>query len=88
MLGGTTTTGRIGAQNTVPIRLRAVSGFQNRLNDVVYCPPLIKPDDEPPTSVVYFGGDVQVGTLAKIHSPIAKQKKKSEFHRCRVQHVY
>ncbi|XP_037047794.1 UPF0565 protein C2orf69 homolog [Bradysia coprophila] len=59
MLGGTTTTGRIGAQNTVPIRLRAVSGFQNRLNDVVYCPPLIKQDDEPPTSVVYFGGDVQ-----------------------------
>lgn len=61
MLGGTTTTGRIGAQNTVPIRLRAVSGFQNRLNDVVYCPPLIKNDDEPPTAVVYFGGDVQVG---------------------------
>lgn len=60
MLGGTTTTGRIGAQSTVPIRLRAVSGFQNRLNDVVYCPPLIKQDDEPPTSVVYFGGDVQV----------------------------
>lgn len=63
---GTTTTGRIGAQNTVPIRLRAVSGFQNRLNDVVYCPPLIKHDDEPPTAVVYFGGDVQVYENAKL----------------------
>lgn len=62
MLGGTTTGGRTGAQNsTIPIRIRAVSGFQNRSNDVVYCPPLIKSEDEPPTAVVYFGGDVQVG---------------------------
>lgn len=57
MLGGTA--GRYGPQSTIPIRLNAVSGFQNRENDVVYCPPLVKHDDES-TAVVYFGGDVQV----------------------------
>lgn len=56
---GETAAGRFSAQSAIPIRLRTVTGFQNRVNDVVYCPPLVKHDDEP-TAVVYFGGDVQV----------------------------
>uniref|UniRef100_A0A6B2ELM5 Uncharacterized protein n=1 Tax=Phlebotomus kandelakii TaxID=1109342 RepID=A0A6B2ELM5_9DIPT len=47
-----------------PIRLTGVSGFEGRVNDVIYCPPLQKPsegDTEEPenTAVVYFGGDIQ-----------------------------
>lgn len=59
MLGDSATNRPASALNEVPIRLRSVSGFQNRLNDVVYCPPLVRHDDEA-TTVVYFGGDVQV----------------------------
>lgn len=58
MIGGTA--GRFGAPNTIPIRLRAVNGYQHRVNDIVYCPPLVKVEDEEPSAVVYFGGDVQV----------------------------
>lgn len=50
-----------------PIRLYAVKGYNGRSNDICYCPPLIKPktSDEKLTTasnstVVYFGGDVQV----------------------------
>lgn len=46
----------------LPIRLRVVTGFQNRINDVVYSPPIVRHDEEP-TAVVYFGGDVQVSHL-------------------------
>ncbi|XP_055685887.1 mitochondrial protein C2orf69 homolog isoform X2 [Lutzomyia longipalpis] len=47
-----------------PIRLTGVSGFEGRVNDVIYCPPLQKhseADGEEPenTAVVYFGGDIQ-----------------------------
>lgn len=54
-----TAPGSFAGQTTIPIRLRSVAGFQNRVNDVVYCPPLVKHDEES-TAVVYFGGDVQV----------------------------
>lgn len=54
-----TAAGSFAGQTAIPIRLRTVAGFQNRVNDVVYCPPLVKHDEEA-TAVVYFGGDVQV----------------------------
>lgn len=62
MLGGTA--GRFCIPSTVagPFRLCAVAGFQNRTNDVVYCPPIIRQhgqNEEDSTAVVYFGGDVQ-----------------------------
>lgn len=46
-----------------PFRIFSVAGFQNRANDIVYCPPIIKQPTqnvEDSTAVVYFGGDVQV----------------------------
>jgi hypothetical protein len=44
-----------------PIRLNSIKGHANRTNNVIYCPPLIKPTaKDEPTAVVYFGGDVQV----------------------------
>lgn len=58
MLGETAAGRFIAQQTTIPIRLRTVTGFQNRVNDVVYCPPLVKHEDES-SAVVYFGGDVQ-----------------------------
>lgn len=61
---GETATGRFAAQSAIPIRLRTVTGFQNRVNDVVYCPPLVKHEEEA-TTVVYFGGDVQVCYITK-----------------------
>ncbi|GAB0098176.1 UPF0565 protein C2orf69 homolog [Sergentomyia squamirostris] len=47
-----------------PIRLSGVTGFEGRVNDVIYCPPLQKPTPEDGeelenTAVVYFGGDIQ-----------------------------
>lgn len=49
------------------VRLENVAGFQARSNDVVYCPPLLKPgENEEPTVVVYFGGDVQVSNMKAI----------------------
>ncbi|CAD7083822.1 unnamed protein product [Hermetia illucens] len=59
MLGGAA--GRFCTPSSVagPFRLCAVTGFQNRTNDIVYCPPLIRGNDEESTAVVYFGGDVQ-----------------------------
>lgn len=59
---GETAASRFGAHSAIPIRLRTVTGFQNRVNDVVYCPPLVKHDEES-TAVVYFGGDVQVSKI-------------------------
>lgn len=49
-----------------PFRIFSVAGFQNRTNDIVYCPPIIRQQqstqnvEEDSTAVVYFGGDVQV----------------------------
>lgn len=42
-----------------PIRLSNVQGYEQRMNDVIYCPPLEKYTDEN-LAVVYFGGDIQV----------------------------
>ncbi|KAK7789408.1 hypothetical protein R5R35_010268 [Gryllus longicercus] len=39
------------------IRLCSISGFDRRINDVVYCFPLIRSDEV--STVVFFGGDVQ-----------------------------
>lgn len=39
------------------IRLCGITGFDRRINDVVYCFPSVKSDDV--SSVVFFGGDVQ-----------------------------
>ncbi|XP_055708056.1 mitochondrial protein C2orf69 homolog isoform X2 [Phlebotomus papatasi] len=55
---------RLSGSGGGPIRLTGVSGFEGRVNDVIYCPPLQKPseaDGEEPenTAVVYFGGDIQ-----------------------------
>jgi len=46
-----------------PFRIFSVTGFQNRANDIVYCPPIVRqhsvhvPEDS--TAIIYFGGDVQ-----------------------------
>ncbi|XP_043651329.1 UPF0565 protein C2orf69 homolog isoform X1 [Drosophila teissieri] len=46
-----------------PFRIFSVAGFQNRANDIVYCPPIVRqhsvhvPEDS--TAIIYFGGDVQ-----------------------------
>ncbi|XP_037945208.1 UPF0565 protein C2orf69 homolog isoform X2 [Teleopsis dalmanni] len=45
-----------------PFRIFAVAGFQNRINDIVYCPPIIRQPTqnvEDSTAIIYFGGDVQ-----------------------------
>lgn len=41
-----------------PIRLLQLTGFEQRTNDVVYCPPLKKAQNT--DLIVFFGGDVQV----------------------------
>lgn len=62
MLGGTA--GRFCSPSTPahPFRIFAVAGFQNRANDIVYCPPIIRQqnlNEDESSAVVYFGGDVQ-----------------------------
>ncbi|XP_022211637.2 uncharacterized protein LOC111066966 isoform X1 [Drosophila obscura] len=45
-----------------PFRIFSVAGFQNRANDIVYCPPIVRQQSqhvEDSTAIVYFGGDVQ-----------------------------
>lgn len=63
MLGGSTDRLCTPSTSAGPFRIFAVTGFQNRANDIVYCPP-IRPtgseNAEDSTAVVYFGGDVQV----------------------------
>lgn len=73
MLGGGA--GRFCAPSsaTGPFRLFAVSGFQNRTNDIVYCPPILKninDNEDDSTAIIYFGGDVQVFSevLQSLHS--------------------
>jgi hypothetical protein len=42
----------------IPVRLCAVAGYDGRVNDIVYCPPSSRSDQN--KAVIYFGGDVQV----------------------------
>ncbi|CAD6993275.1 UPF0565 protein C2orf69 homolog isoform X2 [Ceratitis capitata] len=62
MLGGSTDRLCTPSTSAGPFRIFAVTGFQNRANDIVYCPP-IRPtaseNAEDSTAVIYFGGDVQ-----------------------------
>lgn len=76
MLGGAA--GRFCTPSSVagPFRLCAVTGFQNRTNDIVYCPPLIRGNDEESTAVVYFGGDVQVSMKIIPWSPFTTLEEK------------
>jgi hypothetical protein len=53
--------------NGGPIRLNGIKGYTGRTNNVIYCPPLIRTSnnnkvDGPGSAVIYFGGDVQVGS--------------------------
>ncbi|KAL5285228.1 C2orf69 family protein [Megaselia abdita] len=62
MLGGGAGRFCTPSSTTGPFRLFAVSGFQNRTNDIVYCPPIIKninENEDDSTAIIYFGGDVQ-----------------------------
>lgn len=40
-----------------PLRLCGVTGYDGRINDVVYCYPSVRTDSH--TAVIFFGGDVQ-----------------------------
>lgn len=63
MLGGGAGRFCAPSSTTGPFRLFAVSGFQNRTNDIVYCPPILKnlnENEDDSTAIIYFGGDVQV----------------------------
>ncbi|XP_017849149.1 UPF0565 protein C2orf69 homolog [Drosophila busckii] len=45
-----------------PFRIFSVAGFQNRTNDIVYCPPIVRQPSqnvEDSRAIIYFGGDVQ-----------------------------
>ncbi|XP_055901889.1 mitochondrial protein C2orf69 homolog isoform X2 [Eupeodes corollae] len=62
MLGGSADRLCTPSTSAGPFRIFAVSGFQNRTNDIVYCPPIIRQSTqnvEDSTAIVYFGGDVQ-----------------------------
>jgi hypothetical protein len=41
-----------------PVRLCGVTGYDGRINDVVYCHPAARAEQD--MAVVFFGGDVQV----------------------------
>ncbi|XP_058064301.1 mitochondrial protein C2orf69 homolog isoform X2 [Anopheles bellator] len=45
----------------IPCRINGLKGYQNRTNNIIYCPPLTRPvsHKEKCTAVIYFGGDVQ-----------------------------
>lgn len=63
MLGGSADRLCTPSTSAGPFRIFSVAGFQNRTNDIVYCPPIIRQQNqnvEDSTAVVYFGGDVQV----------------------------
>ncbi|XP_075147286.1 mitochondrial protein C2orf69 homolog isoform X2 [Haematobia irritans] len=62
MLGGSADRLCTPSTSAGPFRIFSVSGFQNRSNDIVYCPPINRQqnlNDDDSTAVVYFGGDVQ-----------------------------
>ncbi|XP_032593093.1 UPF0565 protein C2orf69 homolog [Drosophila grimshawi] len=45
-----------------PFRIFSVAGFQNRANDIVYCPPIVRQQSQhvdDSKAIIYFGGDVQ-----------------------------
>ncbi|XP_053678036.1 mitochondrial protein C2orf69 homolog [Anopheles nili] len=44
-----------------PCRINGVKGYQNRINSIIYCPPLLRGSSQKDkcTAIVYFGGDVQ-----------------------------
>lgn len=42
-----------------PIRFCGIPGYEGRKNDVVYCHPAVQTEKQ--TTVVFFGGDIQVG---------------------------
>jgi hypothetical protein len=44
-----------------PVRLCGVTGYEGRINDVVYCHPAVRAEQD--MAVVFFGGDVQVCCL-------------------------
>ncbi|XP_045465236.1 mitochondrial protein C2orf69 homolog [Harmonia axyridis] len=67
--------------NFVPaIKVRDVVGYQNRLNDLLYCPPFtdksqsIDATDSDFGIVVYFGGDIQ-----DFHENMVKKEKTNKF---------
>jgi len=45
----------------IPVRLCSVAGYDGRVNDIVYCPPTSRTDQN--KAVIYFGGDVQVKSV-------------------------
>ncbi|XP_011293918.2 uncharacterized protein LOC131800918 isoform X1 [Musca domestica] len=62
MLGGSADRLCTPSTSAGPFRIFSVAGFQNRTNDIVYCPPIIRQTNQnvdDSTAVVYFGGDVQ-----------------------------
>ncbi|KAK9694318.1 C2orf69 [Popillia japonica] len=40
-----------------PIRLYAVTGYEGRANDIIYCHPALRSEKQ--STVIYFGGDMQ-----------------------------
>ncbi|XP_052862175.1 mitochondrial protein C2orf69 homolog [Anopheles cruzii] len=44
-----------------PCKINGLKGYQNRTNNIIYCPPLTRPvsPKEKCSAVIYFGGDVQ-----------------------------
>lgn len=66
MLGGSADRLCTPSTSAGPFRIFSVAGFQNRTNDIVYCPPIVRQQNQnvdESTAVVYFGGDVQVGKV-------------------------
>lgn len=54
MLGGLAPT----EQSAYPIRFSSVLGHDERRNDVIYCHPAVRSEKQ--STVVFFGGDMQV----------------------------
>lgn len=55
--------------SSCPLRLCGISGYDGRVNDIIYCHPLVRPESD--VAVVFFGGDVQ----ARIYNLILVCKK-------------
>lgn len=54
MLGALTPAG----ESALPIRFCGVQGYDGRQNDVIYCHPVVRTEKQ--STVVFFGGDMQV----------------------------
>lgn len=48
-------------ESALPIRFYGVQGFEDRQNDIVYCHPVLRMEKQ--STVVFFGGDMQVKVL-------------------------